>query len=121
MTGSVKGAFQSMPSVLAARENQRLVPGYGFQHWVSTNRGQSNPPQRGVGGNTTLIEDFKRPLSFLEAARRATVAQSSAAVSNRDLEVDRVPIQTVRDDNADLDADDEANEVDPTIPEHGVR
>ena len=73
ITGSVRGVFQSTSNTVAARDAQRLVPGYGLQH--SCPDRHKRPVQlhggveKGVGGNTTPVQ---RPASFLEAARRAT-------------------------------------------------
>ena len=124
ITGSAKGSFQSTPAVLMARENQRQVPGYGFQIASASKRGRSDrllvdQTKKGVGGNTVPQQ---RPTSFLEAAQTATVAASNSTpmvVHDAAAPATLAPLtkEAVEQLNDDLQPVDEDQGLDPTIPE----
>ena len=73
VTGSVKGCFQSTPIVLAARESQRQVPGYGFQVAFASKRGRLDPllvAQTERGLVATRHRSTVRPASWKLPGRR---------------------------------------------------
>ena len=121
VTGSTKGQFLTTPAVVVARENQRVVPGYGFQSAGALVRGAPPPTNSGVGGNTTRSADSHRPATFLEAAKRAQATTLSGAETRQVLEPEIAAPQPhhhhlqTHDKDDDREAEDEA--IDPTLLE----
>ena len=120
VAGSTKGKFLATPAVLAARDSQRVVPGYGFQRASAVVRRAMPPIQSEVGGDTTRSANLQRPASFLEAVNRAQTATSGVGcvgqASEFVLAISQLARENVEDHEADREVDD-AIELDPTLPE----